>query len=726
MAYLGAGRGHPTESRTDTLMRSPCALTVKTRLPMNILSLVLLTSIAVSAQTSSPAPQKTAPPPTASGQVPVAPAVAKPTRDRAAAYYHYSIAHIYEELVALYGRSEFANRAIDEYKLAIANDPDSSFLNAGLAELYAKTNRIRDAVIEAQNILKRDPSNLDARKLLGRIYLRSLGDMQAGTQSQEILRLAIEQYEQIVRLEPKAVDSHLLLGRLYILNKEMGKAEASFKTAVHLQPDSEEAVTNLAYLYNEQGNATKAAETLSAVPEAGRTAKLYSALGYTYEQQRQYKKAIDAYRKAVDIDKENLDALRGLAQNLLSDGQLEAALEHYKTLIEEDPQDAQAQLRSADIHRRLGRHDAALEHLKKAQTLVGDSLEVPYNFALVYAAQGRYEEAIQALQALLDKTARADNTYSQSDANNRSVFLERLGDLYRETGRTQLAVDTFRKTLTLGDDSAIRGYQRLIDTYRDAKQWRQATKMAEEAAAKFPNDRGLRLLLAQQMTDMGQADPGLALAKSQLKGTKEDRDIYLALSQIYSRLRRWEEAEAAAKKADQLSESADEREYVAFVEGSIFERQKKFDAAEERFRKVLANDPNNAMALNYLGYMLADRNVRLDEALALIKKAVEIDPQNGAYLDSLGWAYYRLGKYDLAEEKLRKAVSRSNNDATLHDHLGDVYLKTGKIRLAVAHWERALEEWNKSVPAEVENADVAKVQKKLETARVRLAKQEKQ
>ncbi|MEO5936451.1 MAG: tetratricopeptide repeat protein [Terriglobales bacterium] len=691
---------------------------------MKTFALALLLSVVAAAQTSTPTPAPAGSSAPSAALTAPNHSDAKPQRDRAAAYYHYSIAHIYEELVALYGRSEFAQRAIEEYKLAIQHDPDSSFLNSGLAELYAKTNRIRDAVIEAQNILKKDPNNLDARKLLGRIYLRSLGDMQAGTQSQEILRLAIEQYEQIVRLEPKAADSHLLLGRLYILNKEMAKAEASFKTAVHLQPDSEEAVTNLAYLYNEQGNTTKAAETLSAVPETGRTAKLYSALGYTYEQQRQYKKAIAAYRKAVEIDKENLDAIRGLAQNLLSDGQLEASLEQYQSLTEEDPQDAQAQLRSADINRRLGRHEAALESLKKAQTLVQDSLEVPYNFALVYAAQGRYEEAIQALQGLLDKTARPDNTYSQSDANNRSVFLERLGDLYRETGKTQLAVDTFRKTLTLGDDNAIRGYQRLIDTYRDAKQWSQATQVAQEASAKFPNDRGLRLLLAQQMADMGQADPGLEMAKSQLKGTKDDRDIHLALSQIYSRLRRWHEAEESAHKADQLSDSPDEKEYVAFIEGSIFERQKKWDAAEERFRRVLANDPNNTMALNYLGYMLADRNVRLEEALVMIKKAVEIEPQNGAYLDSLGWAYYRLGKYDLAEENLRKAVSRSNNDATLHDHLGDVYLKTGKLRLAVAHWERALEEWNKSVPAEVESADVAKVQKKLETARVRLAKQQ--
>ena len=100
--------------------------------------------------------------------------------DRAAAYYHYSMAHIYEELVAVYGRSDLANKAIEEYRQAIDADPSSSYLTSGLAELYAKTGRIRDAVLEAQDIIKRDPNNLEAHKLLGRIYLRSMGDIQAG------------------------------------------------------------------------------------------------------------------------------------------------------------------------------------------------------------------------------------------------------------------------------------------------------------------------------------------------------------------------------------------------------------------------------------------------------------------------------------------------------------------------------------------------------------------
>src|SRR5215469_9045649 len=188
--------------------------------------------------------------------------------DKAAAYYHYSLAHMYEEQVAVYGRREMASKAIDEYRLAIEADPSSEYLTAGLAELYAKTGRIREAVSEAQDILKRDPNNLEAHKLLGRIYLRSLGDMQSGNGSSSVLKLAIEQYEQIVKIEPDNMDDHLLLGRLYRLNNDLTKAEAEFKTAVKLQPSSEEAVTTLAYLYNEEGDAGHAIEALNSVPEA--------------------------------------------------------------------------------------------------------------------------------------------------------------------------------------------------------------------------------------------------------------------------------------------------------------------------------------------------------------------------------------------------------------------------------------------------------------------------
>jgi Flp pilus assembly protein TadD len=119
--------------------------------------------------------------------------------DRAAAYYHYSVAHMYEDQFAVYNRSDLATKAIEEYRLAIDADPTSEYLTSGLAELYAKTGRIRDAVIEAQDILKKDPNNLEAHKLLGRIYLRSLGDVQSGSGSDSVLKLVRTDYQDRTR-----------------------------------------------------------------------------------------------------------------------------------------------------------------------------------------------------------------------------------------------------------------------------------------------------------------------------------------------------------------------------------------------------------------------------------------------------------------------------------------------------------------------------------------------
>jgi len=675
--------------------------------------LLLVAATAFARQTAAPSNAKPAPPAAAH----------KP--DRAAAYYHYAMAHMYEEQVAMYGRSELANKAIEEYRQAIDADPTSEYLTSGLAELYAKTGRIKDAVIEAQDILKRDPNNLEAHKLLGRIYLRSLGDVQAGSGSQNMLKLAIEQYEQMVKIEPDNVDNHLLLGRLYRLNNDLQKAENEFKIAVKMQPDSEEAVTTLAYLYNEEGDTNRAAQVLASIPDAARSAKLYSALGYTYEQQKQYKNAIDSYKRAIELDRDNLDAIRGLAQNLMNDGQTNAALEQYKIIADANPEDAQTYLKMAEIYRKTGKFDLALENLKKAESMVQDSIEVPYNIAAVYQAQGRYDEAIQVLQNLLKKTEKADNSYSQGEKNNRAVFLERLGTIYRENNN-QLAIDTFRKMLPLGDENAVRGYQQIIDTYREAKQWQQATDAAREASQKLPKDRGLKMVYAAQLADMGKADEGLQQVKALLTGKPDDREVYITLAQMYSRLRRWPEAEEAADKAEQLSTKADDKKDVYFLRGSIYERQKKYEQAEEMFRKVLVGDPQNANVLNYLGYMLADRGMRLDEALNMIKKAVDLDPANGAYLDSLGWAYYKLGKYDMAEDTLMKASQRIGTDPTVQDHLGDLYQKTGRLKLAAAHWERALLEWNKTVAAEVDQNDVARVQKKLESAKMKLAREDSQ
>ncbi|MGO9084034.1 MAG: tetratricopeptide repeat protein [Candidatus Sulfotelmatobacter sp.] len=687
---------------------------------------MMVGAAAAAGQTSASSPAAS---PAASAPPGAVPAQSSPRKiDRAAAYYHYMLAHMYEEQVTLYGRSDLANPAIQEYRLAIEADPSAEFLTSGLAELYVKTGRIRDAVLEAQDILKRDPKNLEARKLLGSIYLRSLGDMPGGAGSENVLKLAIEQYEQIVQIEPENVDNHLLLGRLYRLNNDLQKAEAELKIAVKLDPGSEEAVTTLAILYTDEGDTAHALQVLSAVPDSARSAKLYSALGAAYEQRKDYKSAIDAFHHAVVLDRDNLDAIRGLAENLQNDGQLDAALEQYKVIVDSNQDDAESYVRMAEIYRRQGKYDLALDSLKKADTLAPDQAQVAYNMAAVYQSQGRYDEAIKILQDLLKKTEKNDTAYSQGERNNRAIFLERLGMIYREQENYTAAVETFRRMLPLGEENERSAYGDIIDTYREAKQWPQATAVAKEAVQKMPDDHELRMVLDAQLADTGEVDKAVADVRSLLKGDAGDRDVYVRLGVIYGRAKRWKDAEEALGKAEQLSTKTDDKASVWFLYGDTYQRQKKFDEAEAEFKKVLAaispSDPQAAATLNYLGYMNADRGVKLEESLNYIKQALAFEPTNGAYLDSLGWAYFKLGKYDLAEENLAKAAVHMGSDPTVQEHLGDLYQKTGRLKLAAAHWERAVQEWNRTVPAEQDTEAFAKVQQKLAAAQVKLAKED--
>ena len=145
--------------------------------------------------------------------------------------------------------------------------------------------------------------------------------------------------------------------------------------------------------------------------------------------------------------------------------------------------------------------------------------------------------------------------------------------------------------------------------------------------------------------------------------------------------------------------------------------------AEAWFRKALALDPDNAGVLNYLGYMFADRGVRLEEALKLISRAVELEPSSGAYLDSLGWVYFRMDRLEEAETCLRRSLELVPRDATIRDHLGDVLARRGKLKEAVAEWQLSLKEWEASAPVEKDAGEIAKVGKKLEGARVRLAQE---
>ncbi len=646
---------------------------------------------------------------------------AAPKVDHASSYYHYGLAHLYEDMAVNGGRADYATQAVEEFKLALEADPNSLFLQDGLSDLYFKIGRTREAITAAQGQVKLHPDDLDAHTLLGNIYLRSLGDTQT-EQSSDMLKLAIAEYEKIAQLKPNDVETHVLLGQLYGMNHDSAKAEDQFKAARKLDADSEEVVLNMARLYTQNGQLQEAVDVLDSLPAEDRTVRTEFTLGALYDQMKKPKEAIAAYRRALDEESDNADAQRGLANALLNDDQLDEAQKLFSKIVAAEPQDAQSQIRLAEVQRMQGHYDDSLATLKKAKALVTDSLELDYSEALTYDALGRYDEAIKVLTGLVTDGTHTDGKYSEGEKSNRATFLDRMGAINREAGRTDKAVDAYKQIVDLGGDYVARGVEGEVDAYRDAHQWQQATDVAAEAAKANPKDHSIQLMYAGQLADGGKASEGIALANAQLSGGSDDRDTHLSIAQMDIRLKRWDDATAEIDKAEPLATKPNEKWYVNFVRGMMFDREKKYDESEAAFRKALEIDPNNATTLNYLGYQMADRGVKLDEALTMIHKALDLDPQNGAYLDSLGWVYFKMGKYSEAEDYLHKAIARMGSDPTVHDHLGEVYEKTGRLQQAVAQWEASLKQYASSLAPDAETADVEKVQKKLDTARVKLAK----
>ena len=166
-------------------------------------------------------------------------------------------------------------------------------------------------------------------------------------------------------------------------------------------------------------------------------------------------------------------------------------------------------------------------------------------------------------------------------------------------------------------------------------------------------------------------DAASADLKKMLSGKADDRDIYVSLANTYEKGKRWDEMGKALDAAEKLSDSTEDKSGIWFMRGAMLERMKKLDKAEVEFRKVLKANPDNAGAMNYIGYMLADANLRLEESLDLITKALDIEPGNGAYLDSLGWVQFRLGRLEDAEKNLRRALDKTPRDPTVHDHMAE-------------------------------------------------------
>ena len=621
------------------------------------------------------------------------------TNTRTEAYYHFSKARFLDD-------QGQANQAIDEYKKALEFDPNNSLIFSEMAQSYLRNNRLREAADTAAKAIAIDKDDIEAHKLLTTIYLQAIGRATAQQPpSPETINSAIHEFEEIIRIDTTERQSFLMLARLYQIKGDRDKATEIYKKFLGIEPGSEEGVTALAKLHMDAGNYKEAADLLETfVKERPDSDTALQTLGEVYSELQDYSKAADAYGRASELDPDDIEIKKAQAQALFLADKFDEAVKRYEEIAKAEPEDGLALLRLGQIYRRQMKYDLARQNLQKAAEAFPDSIEVQFNLVMLDRDEGRLEDALKKANDILKKTEKSNGRYSEAEKQNRRIFLINQGILNQTLGNYDAAVRTFLevKSLTNEKDGRVDGL--IIETYRNAKNLDKALQHSEQALAENADNRQLKMVHADLIAEKGRLDEGIKALQQMQKGNPDDLEIFATMVGVYQRAKKYDQAQNILTTATQRFPN---EEQVHFLQGSLYEKQKKYEDAEKAFRKALDLQKDDPAVLNYLGYMYAMRGIKLDEAETMVQKAVQTDPTNGAYLDSLGWVYYKQNRLDRAEEYLKKASIFVNNDPDIHDHLGDLYFKTKR-------YDDARMEWTKSLQLSTEADDIARVKKKLD------------
>jgi tetratricopeptide (TPR) repeat protein len=617
----------------------------------------------------------------------------KVPQDRAKSYYHYLLAKWLED-------SDEVDRAVTEMRNALKYNENSAWVRLDLAALLDKSGNTREALTEAQEAARLDPKNPEPHWVLANLYLKSQGRDRASVK--ESLRKAVRELESMRDDDPSDERSYFFLGQVYM---ELGEPEKGIQAYEQFQaanPGADAGYYAIADYYEKSGNHEKAIEYLNkgiqAQPES---AKSMMTLANLLTKLNREKEAIPLYRKILKLSDDNAAVKRQLASSLLDAGEFDEAVRLLEELRKAAPKDLDTQVLLGRALISSKQYARAIEVLSHVLEDAPDNPEAKFYLGTANEQAGNPAEAARIFSELLDQTKGG----SEEVLANRLVFQQHLAAAYQDMGEHGKAITLYESLLKDDKEPNPRLVFLLINAYRLNKQLDKAMAMGKQQFEKHPGETNIGLVYARTLGDAGKTKEGAEILQKMLQADPSNVDIYVNLSQIYLQGKKYGDAEKVLQRAEDRKL---DNERLKFQLATIYERQKDFDKAESIFKEVLKDNPKNAVVLNYMGYMLADRGVRLDEAVKYVEEALAIDPNNGAYLDSLGWAFFKLNELEKAEKLLLQAVDLVKNDPVIHDHLGDLYFKTGAL-------EKARDSWTKSLSTGAgEPEDAQKVREKLD------------
>lgn len=474
--------------------------------------------------------------------------------------------------------------------------------------------------------------------------------------------------EELLLVKPDNVNIHYTLGNLYYNQaRDYDKAMASFQTILSLAES--EPVENFYREYS------------------------HYYLGYIFYGRNQIEQSIGHFKKTIELNAENYSAVYILALVLMNNYELDEAQKYIQLYLNRFPDNIK-------MNSLLGR----------VYYLRGDIKGLPYL---------RLAMSSGTMDGMLAKALYLEQMKQDGEAE------KLLGKIIRDyPGLISPHVGLARVSLRKGDKKgALSEYFTSGILFYKARLFNEAEQHLLKALAindKIPevyfylgkvyeeNNKISQAILCYKKTNELKPNAEFLIHIGYLYSLKKDFEEskryfdmsiemdpknskpYFFQGLVYSKKNRYAAAERLFRKAIELQETNDTYHYYL---ATVLDKQKRFNETVDSLKRAIRYNEKNALAYNYLGYLYADRNIRLEESISLIQKALDIDPVNGAYLDSLGWAYYRKGRYKQALEKLleaeRQLAKDSSPDAVVYDHIGDTYRQMGEVKKAYDYWGKS-------------------------------------
>jgi tetratricopeptide (TPR) repeat protein len=579
---------------------------------------------------------------------------------------------------------------------AVAANPRLAEAYTALAELAitAPPTDVDEAIELASLALKIKNDNFGARRILARLYTFKSG---LGTRSLDTAASAkaVDEWKFVASLDPRYMEAWAFLAEFY----ERQDNHPDRITALEKWRSSASAIDTQFYRQMTGGRSTLSPETATlklgeALLKAGKTQPAIEILSEVVADEPENASAIELLRDAIQAGKPS---------------DVEKAISGLQQVVYANPNNVAMVNLLAETYARTGRiGDAAklLESSAANAVKTAKPLAAMHYVSLgeIYEKADRFSDARSFYEkAIAVRDLEASKEFSDEERIFLGSIYERLIRLAKTEGRpsdVMAIIERSRNAFGPGDGFADR---ELITYYRDSGKRDAALKIILGQRVKLPMDEGLARQEATLMTEIGKVDEAVSgyrkfmalRAEPAAAGATQPLplDLFsnlLFISHLYAQGERPKEAAETANQALAAARGAERRQIARLSIATALQMSGDFAGAEATLRDILKESPNNPIALNNLGYFLLERNERFEEALGLIKQAVDIDPTNPSYLDSLGWAHFKLGKNVEAELYLREALRHDSSSVAINEHLGDILAAQSKADQAKSHWRRSL------------------------------------